>query len=275
MTVTAAVEIKGLSCQSGHRFLLEDIDWVVAPGERWVVFGENGSGKTTLLSIIAGFKQQTAGEVRIMGKPYDEENILISRQTIGWVSSSFFDRYYHQESALDIVLAGKSGTFSVDRGLTDEDIMWSKKLLRAFQVEDKRNRPFNTLSKGERQRVLIARALFAKPKLLLLDEPSAGLDIYARAHLLTVLQQLAENIQLTIIYVTHYVDELLPEVFDQALFLQKGRIFAKGSVQTLFSQAVMSQFLDYPIRIQEAENGLRLTLEVSSEIGRIMEEAVR
>lgn len=270
--MNVAVQMAGLACQSGHRFLLKDINWRVNCGERWVVFGQNGCGKTTLLSIAAGFKQPTEGSLEVFGRAYTADNILSIRRTIGWVSSSFFDRYYHQESALDIVLAGKSGTFSLDREITEADIIRAKALLKVFRVADKRNRAFDSLSKGERQSVLIARALFAKPRLLLLDEPSAGLDVYARAHLLATIRQLAENTQLTIVYVTHYVDELLPDIFKQALLLQNGHIFAQGAVETLFTEPVLSKFLSYPVRVSKNENGLDLKLKVPSAVGRFMRE---
>ena len=103
------IEIKGLACQSGKRYLLKDIDWSVEPGGHWAVFGLNGSGKTTLLSTIAGFKKFTQGSLKVLGQAYDGENILKLRGRIGLVSSSFFDRYYGREQVLDIVLSGKFG----------------------------------------------------------------------------------------------------------------------------------------------------------------------
>ena len=95
------LEVKNLSCRVGYKYLLKDINWQVNAGEHWVVFGMNGSGKTTLLSIIAGFKHYTGGEINIFGKKLSNENILSVRKRIGWVSASFFDKYYSKEVNLE------------------------------------------------------------------------------------------------------------------------------------------------------------------------------
>ena len=267
------IEISHLSCQSGFRYLLEDITWTVQPGQRWVIFGQSGSGKTTLLSIIAGCKQATAGEIKLFGQPFTNGNILALRQQIGWVSSSFFDRYYHRESALDIVLAGKSGTFSVEPNLAAADIRFAKDLLKAFHLQDKINRGYHTLSKGERQSVLIARALFCRPRLLLLDEPSAGLDVQARAHLLAVLDQLAQDTALTIVYVTHYTEEIRP-AFTHLLLLRDAHIFAQGTTAALFTESVLSDFLRHPVELKTLPDGERLlSLRISSDVENLLQRS--
>lgn len=267
------IETNHLSCQSGLRYLLEDITWRVHSGQRWIIFGQNGSGKTTLLSIIAGCKQATGGEVKLFGQPFTNNTILALRQQIGWVSSSFFDRYYHRESALDIVLAGRSGTFSVEPGLTAGDIRFAKSLLKAFNLGGKIDRGYHTLSKGERQSVLIARALFCRPRLLLLDEPSAGLDVQARAHLLAVLDQLASDPHLTIVYVTHYTEEIRP-AFDHMLLLRDGHIFAQGTTEALFTESVLSDFLSHPVQLKTLPDGERLlSLRISSDVGNLLQRS--
>ena len=152
------IEAKGLCCKIGSRYLLKDIDWQIEKGQHWVVFGENGSGKTTLLSIIAGFNAQTHGSLKVFGQEYGPENILDFRRKIGFISSSFFDKALSRESALDIVLSGKFGTLSTGYGVRDQDVKKAKTLLGELRLRDKVNRPFDLLSKGERQNVLIARA---------------------------------------------------------------------------------------------------------------------
>ena len=108
--------------------------------------------------------------------------------------------------------------------------------------------PFRELSKGERQKVLIARALIAEPEILLLDEPGTGLDVYARDQLLTMVRRLAEK-QLTIIYVTHYPEEIL-DIFEHCLLLKQGRIYRSGLTESLFTVETLSTFLNYPVRLK-------------------------
>ena len=87
------IDLEHVSCKAGYKYLLRDVNWQVKPAEHWVVFGMNGSGKTTLLSMIAGFKHYTGGTIKVFGEEFSNDNILAIRRRVGWVSSSFFDRY--------------------------------------------------------------------------------------------------------------------------------------------------------------------------------------
>lgn len=266
------IEASRLSVKTGHRYILQDIDWRVKKGEHWVVFGLNGSGKTTLLSIIAGFKEPTSGQLRVFGQAYSNDNILDFRRRIGWVSASFYDKLYTRESALDIVLSGKFGTLGIRGEVKDEDIRLTKRLLGELKLGDKVNRSFATLSKGERQNVLIARALFARPQILILDEPCTGLDLYNRAHLFAIIRELAEKSEITIIYVTHYVDEVL-DIFKSALFLKQGMAAACGAVQTVFTSEQFTQLIDYPVELYRDEKGaIKTSVQVPSRIYGIFQE---
>lgn len=231
------LETAGLCCRMGKRYLLKDITWQVRAGEHWVVYGMNGSGKTTLLSIAAGFKHYTAGSLRVFGENYQDGNVLALRKKIGFVSSSFFDGLYSRESILDIVLSAKTGGLSVDSGITLADAIFAQKLLKSLNLGDKLTRQFDMLSKGERQNVLIARALFNRPQLLILDEPCNGLDVYNREYLFNTLESLSP--QVTLIYVTHYTDEISP-LFGKTLLLKNGAVFAQCETQTLFTDETIS-----------------------------------
>lgn len=244
------IEVENISCKMGYRYLLKAIDWQIKEGDRWVVFGMNGSGKTTLLSIIAGFRHYTEGRLRIFGEEISNENCLRIRQQIGWVSASFFDKYYTRESVMDIVLSGKYGTLGIAEGITLADRRRAKKLLLELGLECRTEYTFDMLSKGERQNVLIARALFPKPRILVLDEPCTGLDIYNRAYLFRVLEQLAAKEGLTIIYVTHYLEEIKP-IFEKCLLLKNGRIFDSGNTAELFTDEKISAFLDRSVTIEK------------------------
>lgn len=94
------LRMRELCYKSGKRYLLNHINWEVKAGEHWLIFGMNGSGKTTLLSTIAGFKSATSGQLEVLGQQYDSAHIYELRRKVGWVSSSFFDKYYRQEAAL-------------------------------------------------------------------------------------------------------------------------------------------------------------------------------
>lgn len=262
--MSVIVKAEHLSCQSGRRYLIHDINWEIEKGDHWIVFGMNGCGKTTLLSIIAGFKGETSGKLEVFGEEYNAENIFEHRKKIGWVSSSFFDKYLSWESAMDIVLSGVSGTLSLSKDITDEDVKRAKLLLKKLRLGNKMAQPFALMSKGERQCVLIARALISNPEILILDEPGTGLDIYAREYVLQAIADLAETTDMTIIYVTHYVEEILP-MFDKTILMKDGYIVEQGKTSEMFDNESISRLLGYPVvATQDAMGNVRVKLEVES-----------
>lgn len=252
--MSVIIKTEHLTCQSGRRFLIHDINWQVEKGEHWIVFGMNGCGKTTLLSTIAGFRGYTDGDLKVFGERYDANNIFSHRKRIGWVSSSFFDKYLSWEAALDIVLSGVSGTLSLSKDITDEDVKRAKILLEKFRLKEKIQQPFALMSKGERQCVLIARALISYPEILILDEPGTGLDIYAREYVLQAVANLATTTDLTIIYVTHYAEEILP-MFDKTMLMRDGFMYRQGDTTGLFCADVMTDFLGHQTEVRKKSDG--------------------
>lgn len=266
------IDIEKLSLKAGYRYLLKDITWQVKPGEHWVVFGMNGCGKTTLLSLLAGYKQATSGRLSVLGEQYNSENIIDLRKRIAWVSGSFFEQKFTKESALDIVLSGKTGALGRDQySITNYDIKKAKHLLKELHLGERIYQPFHMMSKGERQNTLIARALLGKPEILLLDEPCTGLDILAREHLLNTLRDLANNSELTIIYVTHHTEEILLDVFKKTMLLKKGLMFAQGDTEEIFNDETFTAFLDAPTHITpRSYHGLEAHVETLSHVADLM-----
>lgn len=264
------IDVEGLSLKAGYRYLLKDINWQVARGKHWLVFGMNGSGKTTLLSILAGYRQATAGKCYLFGEQMTNENVLALRRRVGWVSNAFFDLKYTRESALDIALSGTTGALGRDV-VRDEDVKRAKALFEELHIGDKLYQPFHMMSKGERENVLIARALLGNPEILLLDEPCTGLDVYAREHFLNTLRDLAKNSELTIIYVTHYPEEILTDVFKQCLLLKNGTVYAEGNTEMLFTTDIMSDFLGAPTKVTPRDgHGMDMQVEAMSHVAGLL-----
>lgn len=248
------IRAKKLCCQSGKHYLLKDVDWDVCRGEHWIVFGLNGSGKTTLLSAIAGFKQPTDGLLEVLGQQYNKDNLFEFSRKIGWVSASFFDKYYTGETVLRIVLSGLSGTLGISGDITDQDVCLAKKMLKQWNIIHKCDMPFSMLSKGEQQNVLLARAMIAEPEILVLDEPGTGLDVLAREQLLQKVQMLATETNLTLIYVTHYPEEI-QSCFQKCLLLQNGRVLTSGNVTDIFNGEMLSDLLQCPVVVERDGRG--------------------
>lgn len=250
------ITARGLGCQIGARFLLKDINWEIEDKSRWIVIGMNGSGKTTLLSILSGYQAYNYGTLSYRGTSYQKQDIFQIRKEMGCISSSFFDQVYHYEAVADILLAGLSGSYGVEEHVVrDKDVVKAKRMLSVMGLADRLDTPFNWLSKGERQSVLIVRALLAEPEILLFDEPMTGLDVIARETMMHFIRKLAANQRHTIIYVTHHFDEISLELFDHCLLLRNGMIYKKGLIDEIFRSDVISDFLGVPIRLKQRENG--------------------
>lgn len=212
--------------------VLREVDWSLGSGDRWAVLGPSGAGKTTLARIVSGYEHPNDdGTVTINGE--DRPNLAKWRRSVGWLSTDLLDRIPSRQSVLDTVVAGKhSQTLKAERsGLnySDRDEERAESRLADVGLEDRAPTSFGNLSQGQRQLVLVARALMDEPDLLVLDEPCAGLDPGAREKFLTRLDAfLRGRGDVTVIYVTHHVEEILP-AFDRLLVVEDGRVRYSGS----------------------------------------------
>jgi iron complex transport system ATP-binding protein len=244
------IELTGVSWKRGDRLILQDVDWRIQPGEHWCLFGLNGSGKTTLLNMLNGYLWPTTGEVTVLGKRFGQVDLRDLRKWIGLVSSSLQQKFYGHEPVEEIVLSGKFASIGLYEETTEEDLQQALALLDRLGCASLRGRSYMTLSQGEQQRVLIARALMASPKLLILDEPCSGLDMLAREQLLQLIAQLAkEKDAPTLIYVTHHLEEVMP-CFSHILLLKEGRVYQAGATEELITSACLSGFLGVPVEVQ-------------------------
>ena len=236
------IEVEKMGYRVGSRHLLRDISLEVKQGEQWVVFGMNGSGKTTLLSILAGFNAPTSGSLRLFGEPVNERNILEVRKRIGFVSSSFFDKFYSCEKASEIVLSGLEGTFIPHGRPSRKDIVLMMEWGRRLKIEDLLDKPYRLLSKGEQQKILLARAFIGSPEILLLDEPYSGLDLLMRENLKEILVKEAYSRGIAIMQVTHRLEDV-DEGFAKTMLLKDGIVFDQGPSAQMLSDETLALFL--------------------------------
>ncbi|MFD0586757.1 ABC transporter ATP-binding protein [Paenibacillus sp. GCM10027627] len=248
------INIDNVSWERGEETILRGVNWTVQQGEHWCLLGLNGSGKTTLLNMINGYIWPTSGSISVLGHKFGEYDLRELRKSIGWVSTSLQQKLYGSEKALQIVLSGKFSTIGVYDRIEEEDIGKAISLMTSLGCSSLQNRTYDTLSQGERQRVLIARALMNNPKLLILDEPCTGLDLFARESLLSMIDSVAASDSApTLIYVTHHIEEILP-CFKKTLLLKSGQVFAAGHTDEMMTVDGMSGFFDVPVHI-ERQNG--------------------
>ena len=240
MRAQPVLEISGLSIRRGRTLILDRISWRVDPGQHWVILGANGSGKTSLLSALAGYLMPTSGEISVLGKRYGNTDWRELRKQIGLVSPSIPKLMAEDEPALETIVSGRYAMIDWWGRVTTRDRTAASRILRQIECAHLADRPWLVLSQGERQRVLIGRALMARPRLLILDEPCAGLDPAAREHFLQFLQRLGRRpAASTLVLVTHHVEEIMP-VFSNVLVLRRGRVLAAGKKSTVLNSELLS-----------------------------------
>jgi iron complex transport system ATP-binding protein len=251
MQAMGIISIRDLCVVRGGTEILKAIQWEVAPSENWVILGANGSGKTTLLSCVTGYVTPSAGTIEVLGKRYGKTDWRELRKEVGLVSSSIRHWIEDAQTALDIVASGRNAELNLWRPAEGSLLREARKRLREVECGRIETRPWAFLSQGERQRVLIGRALMARYRILILDEPCAGLDPVARERFLQFLSRLASSAKTpNLVFVTHHVEEILP-CFGKALILKGGRVLSQGPIDAVISSANMSKAFDSSIKVEK------------------------
>ncbi|ANK60842.1 molybdenum ABC transporter ATP-binding protein [Loigolactobacillus backii] len=242
------LSFKDVSLERGDHIILKHIDWTIHEKQNWAILGLNGAGKTTLLKLIHGDIWPTSGQLKVLGGVFGHTSIPELKRKIGWVSTALQDWLHPGDLVESIVLSGKFASIGVYEHYTEAEMDQAKTILNRLGGKRLIGKPYRVLSQGERQLVLIARALMAKPELLILDEPCNGLDLFAREQLLQRVALIAaEPNSPALLFVSHYTEELLP-CFKNLLLLRNGEIVEKGSRQELLNEATLSKFYREPIQ---------------------------
>jgi iron complex transport system ATP-binding protein len=254
------IAVAGLDVERDAQ-ILRGIEWTVAHGEHWVILGANGSGKTSLLSTLTGYMPPTAGTIEVLGETYGRSDWRDLRRRIGICSSSIHHLMEGHEPALSAVISGRHAMVGMWGEIRMDERRQALKILRQVEAEGIRDRAWRFLSQGERQRVLIGRALMARPELLILDEPCAGLDPVAREHFVQFLERLARSKGApTLVLVTHHVEEIMP-AFSHVLILKNGAVLAAGPKGKILTSGTLARAFRAPVRLRHHRG--RYSLAVS------------
>jgi iron complex transport system ATP-binding protein len=234
-----------------RRPILAGIDWTVGPGERWVVLGPNGAGKSTMLRIAATYQLPTRGRVDVLGRRVGGADLRQVRPEIGLVSPSLASGLAPGMTAVDAAVTGVDATLRRFRQeYTPAEWERAAELLELVGCGRLSGSRFDRLSEGERQRVLLARALAAEPRLLLLDEPGANLDLGGREHLLGALTRVVASSVEAAVLVTHHLEEI-PRGFTHALLLRDGGIVAAGPLRETLLSGAVAECYGMPVTVRE------------------------
>ncbi|MDD7943379.1 ABC transporter ATP-binding protein [Microbacterium sp. NE2HP2] len=238
------LEFSDVVVRRNARNIIDRVDWSVSDDQRWVVLGPNGAGKTTVLQLAASLLHPTSGTVEILGERLGRTDVFELRPRIGFASSAMARRIPAEETVLDVVLtAAYAVTGRWREDYEDIDERRAMRVLAEWKLDGLAERTFGTLSDGEQKRVQIARAVMTDPELLLLDEPTASLDLGAREELLALLGGYAQAPTTpAMIMVTHHVEEI-PVGFTHVLLLREGGVVAAGPLpETLTAENLTETF---------------------------------
>ena len=238
-----------------RKVILRRLDWQVQQGQHWVILGPNGSGKSSLLAALTGYFAPTSGNVSVLGETFGRSDWRELRLRIGLVGPAVAALIQPSEPALHIVAGGVAGVINLWRRPKPAAISIARKLLRQLKASGVALRPWGHLSQGERQRVLIARALASAPTLLILDEPCAGLDPLARRYFLTLLNELPRRLPgVSVVLVTHHVEEIAP-AFTHALLLRNGQKVAAGPLREVLTSRQLTALWGKKVRLNQHRLG--------------------
>jgi iron complex transport system ATP-binding protein len=243
------ISIKNVKFVRNRRLILDNISWVIRPNEHWVLLGANGSGKTTLLQILAGYLWPTSGDITILGERFGEIDLRVLRKRIGWVGSFLQAQVPPSQKPLEFIVSGKYASLGIFEKPEARDFEDAARLADRLGCGKILDLPYAVLSQGEKQRLLIARALIHNPRLLILDEPCGGLDLVSREQLLSTLEDLGRSPDgPTMILVTHYLEEITP-AFSHVFLLKSGRCAAKGEKEQILRRDLLTQAFNISIEV--------------------------
>lgn len=244
------ISLKDVTFIRNHQTILKNINWTVKKNEHWAILGRNGSGKSSLIKLIMAENWKTSGDLTVLGTRFGHDKIPELRQKIGIVGSFIAERFRPDIVAENLVLTGKYNASMLYRAFSESDLDTARNLMRQIGASRLIGRIYGTLSQGEKQLLLIARSLMIDPEILILDEATSGLDLFAKTRLLEQLHHITQLEKApTLLYITHHPDEMTSD-FNKVLFLRDGQIVNSGAPKELLNEAALSNFYQEPVQVE-------------------------
>lgn len=232
-----------------ERRILQDVSLHIREGEHWVLLGRNGSGKTTLLEMVNGYHFPSSGSVEVLGHKYGTVDLRELRKSIGYISQSLFEKLNRADPVWEVVTTGAFAFLRFYEEIPEDARARAYELLERIGLAHVSEQPLGTLSQGERKKVMLARSLMSDPKILILDEPCSGLDLYEREKMLQSIQQLSGNSGITVLYVTHHIEEIVP-MFTHVALIEQGRLIAAGPKRDVLTPELLKRAYDVELELE-------------------------
>lgn len=248
--MSVIAKLSEVSVKRGTTSILRDLNWQIRANERWAVLGPNGAGKTTLLHLLSGYIFPASGSVEVLDELFGSSDITELRARIGLATPNMLNRIGLDETVHDAVISAAHGVTGIGfEPYLGVDETRAGKLMAEWNLLQLSDKRISEISDGERKRLLIARALMPNPELLLLDEPTAALDLGSREHLLQILQRLClEPNSPSMVIVTHHVEEI-PSGITHVLLMRDGKSIASGPIDQVISSVTLSATYGVPVNV--------------------------
>jgi iron complex transport system ATP-binding protein len=254
--ISPPLELDHIVVERSGRRILDDICLTVRDDENWLVLGANGSGKTTLLRVASMYDHPSSGTVRVLGEQLGRTDVRRLRRRVGYASAALAGQFRTELTAADVVMTARYAALEPWwHQYDDDDRARARACLDRMGVAAFADRTLGTLSSGEQQRVFLARTLMNDPGVVLLDEPSARLDLGGREQLVHALTDLAADPDgPPVVLVTHHVDEV-PEGVTHALLLRDGRVVTQGPIADALTSESLSECFAMPLTLERRGDG--------------------
>lgn len=251
-----ALKLSQVTFVRDDRVILAPLTWQVRDTERWLVLGANGSGKTTLLRIASLYEHPSGGRVDVLGERLGRTDVRELRRRVGYMSAALAAQIRPELRARDVVMTARYAALEPWwHRYTTADEAEAETCLDRMGVRWTADRSLGTLSSGEQQRVLLARTLMNEPGIVLLDEPSARLDLGGREQLVTALAELTLDPSAPpLVLVTHHLDEVPPGM-THVLMLRDGQVVARGPIGTQLTSKHLSECFGMPLQLERRADG--------------------
>jgi ABC-type Mn2+/Zn2+ transport system ATPase subunit len=248
------IEFDGVTVRKGQSVLLQDVTLGIRGDEFVGIIGPNGAGKSTLLNVIAGF-ERFEGALRLFGQPESWTRSRKTRLSIGYVPQFFRIDPAFPMRALEAVMTGATGRLGLFRSPRGGERERAMELMEMMRVAHLAKRPLGHLSGGELQKVSLARAILQGPRILLLDEPTANLDMAVQKEVLDLISEIHEREKVAVLFVTHDFT-MIPDAMKRAVLLSQGRAVFDGDTDTALSGETLSGLFHYSLETFQ-RNGRR------------------